>query len=514
MNAARLAVDSIEKFGEYTAVHFEGRSLSNIEQDTYAKKLAAVLLDHRVGPGDRVLVQMSNCPEVLAAFQAIWKIGAVIVPVTPQLGVREVRFLVENSETKIVITLPIFAQRLGEATQGIPTCEHLFIIGETDGPGAEDVRPLLESATPYETLHNRDDDDMALLLYTSGTTGRPKGVMLTHENLVSNHQAVADLDRFEERSNTLLALPLSHSFGVLMMNLISISGATASIHKKFVPRELVEAIETFKITRFGVVPTMLTGFINFADRDRYDLSSLETINSGGAILPKEVRVEFERLYDCRVIEGYGLSECAPTATSYHNDDTYRPGSVGKAIPGVKVTIQNAEGHTLPPGEQGEICIQGPNVMKGYWKDEEATRIALDGGWLRSGDVGYLNEDGYLYITDRIKDLIIKGGENISPREIEEAIHEHPAVAEAAVIGVPDPKYGENIWAVVATKPGADTTERELLEHTAKFVTKFKIPARVIFRDELPKNPTGKISKKDLRDEMKLLIETPAEASAS
>jgi len=491
MNAAQLALDSIDTYGEFTAIHCEGLSFSNLEQNDYAGRLARVLLDRGVRQGDRVVVQMPNSRDVLAAFQAIWKIGAVIVPVTPQLGVREVGHIISHSESKVAMTLPVFASRLEEATAQNTDFSRLLVIGECDSPRAtciDEGAPSVESVT---TLEDCGDDEMAMLLYTSGTTGQPKGVMLTHANLVSNHKAVGALDRLSPRSSTLLALPLSHSFGVLMMNLNYIFGVTASIHKKFDVRELMEAIQDLKISRFGVVPTMLTGFIDFEDREAYDYSSLESINSGGAILPNEVRVEFERLYDCRVIEGYGMSESAPTATGYHHEDTYRPGSVGKAIPGVTVTVVDESGDELPSGEQGEICIQGPNVMKGYWKDEAATAEALRGGRLHSGDVGYLDEDGYLFITDRMKDLIIKGGENISPREIEEALHEHDAVAEVAVIGVRDPVYGENICAVVALKPGAEATEEEIIEHAAKYVTKFKLPVRVLFVDALPKNATGK-----------------------
>ncbi len=501
MNAARLALDSMDEYGEFTAIHFEGTSHSNVEQNAFAGRLASLLQQHGVKPGDRVVVQMPNSREVLAVFQAIWKTGAVIVPVTPQLGVREAGYIVENSEAEIVLTLPGFAERAAGATKGIPRLRHLFVIGETSFEGTEDVRAEVAAAEPIETLCDRADDDMAMLLYTSGTTGRPKGVMLSHGNLVSNHRAVAKLERLAPRSSTLLVLPLSHSFGVLMMNLTYIFGASAAILKKFDPERVVQTIEEFRVNRFGMVPTMLTGLINCPEREHYDVSSLESINSGGAILPNEVRLEFERLYDCRVLEGYGLSESAPTATGYHNDDVYRPGSVGPAIPGVTVTIQDPEGNAMPTGEQGEICIQGPNVMKGYWKDGEGTREALRGGWLHSGDVGYMDGDGYVFITDRMKDLIIKGGENISPREIEEAIHEHPAVAETAVIGMPDAHYGETIWAVVTPKHSQTISEKDIVEHAARYVTKFKLPSKVVVMKELPKNSTGKISKKDLRDQL-------------
>jgi long-chain acyl-CoA synthetase len=246
---------------------------------------------------------------------------------------------------------------------------------------------------------------------------------------------------------------------------------------------------------------MLVHLINFPDREKYDLSCLEVINSGGAPLPNEVRAEFERLYKCRVLDGYGLSECAPTATSYHSKETIRPCSIGHPIPGVTVTIQDESGSILAPGQVGEICIQGPNVMHGYLKDDAATREALRGGWLHSGDIGYMDDDGYVFLTDRKKDLIIKGGENISPREIEEALYTHPAVREVVVVGIPDPTYGENIAAFVALKEGKSATEEELRAHCAAAVTKFKLPALILFRDDLPKNANGKLDRKILRREL-------------
>jgi long-chain acyl-CoA synthetase len=378
---------------------------------------------------------------------------------------------------------------------------HWLIIGESESDGFSNIYEAIAGADERDGHVDRADDDMAFLLYTSGTTGQPKGVMLSHSNIVSNHTALAQFKRMEERSSTLLCLPLSHAFGVMIMNLCSIFGATASIHRKFDTAEILEAIERYKVTRFSAVPTMLVRLINAPERERFDTSSLEVINSGGAILPNDVRLKFEELYQCKILDGYGMSESAPTACSYHASESLRPGSVGHPIPGVKVSIQNESGIELPPGELGEICIQGPNVMMGYLKDEDASRHALRGSWLHSEDIGYLDEDGYLFLTDRIKDLIIKGGENISPREIEESLYEHPAVAEVSVVGVPSNTYGEGICAVIAFAPGQKTDEESLREHLSKFITKFKIPSRFEFREELPKNANGKIDRKRLRKEV-------------
>ncbi len=499
MNAAQLALDSLDKFGDFDAFHFEGRAWSSLEHSAYSNRLATVLRDLGIRPGDPVMVVMPNCPEVLACFQAIWRIGAVIAPITPQLGERELAYVMEHSEAKAVITSGELADKIAAASQRASGSRLLFALGATDR--AADLSGAIETASPWESLVDCADDDLAFLLYTSGTTGHPKGVMLSHRNIVSNHTAVAKFERLKERDATILVLPLSHSFGVLIMDLCFIFGNKSSVHRRFEPEEICRAIEQYRVSNFSVVPTMLVRMLEFPARNRFDLSSLKIVNSGGAILPNEVRVAFEREFNCRVLDGYGLSECAPTACSYHSSETIRPGSVGHAIPGVTVTIRDEEGAILPAGERGEICIAGPNVMKGYLKDPEASARALQNGYLHSGDLGYVDADGYVFLTDRKKDLIIKGGENISPREIEEALYEHPAVTEVVIVGVPDARYGENIVAVIALKPGKSATEAELIAHAGQYVTKFKLPKRIVFKDALPKNANGKIDRKLLRAEV-------------
>lgn len=498
MNVGILSLESLEKYGEYTALHFEGKSYTNTDRNIYAGKMGAVLGDYGVKPGDHIVFMMPNSPDVTAGFQAAWKIGAVIIPVTPMLNAREVGYIIQHSESKVVVTTPILAQRLKDATAGNPEFKHLLVIGDTGVEGAVNIAPEIEAADPVTGLEDRAGDDLAMLLYTSGTTGHPKGVMLTHSNLLTNHKATASMSGVEPQTMFLSVLPLSHSFGVMTMNVGYILGSRAVLLSHFDSGQALKAIQDYKVERFAAVPTMLTYLVNFPDREKFDASSLKKVNSGGAALPNEVRLDFERLYNCEVNEGYGLSETSPTATGYPDGVKYRPGSVGKAVPGVEVKIFTLDGKELPPGESGEICIKGPNIMRGYWKNPEATADAMRGDWFRSGDVGYMDEGGYVYITDRTKDLIIKGGENISPREIEEAIHTHPAVAECAVIGLPSTKYGEEIAAVVVLKPGKSASEEEIQAHVAKYVTKFKIPSAVIFMPFLPKNPVGKILKKDLR----------------
>ncbi len=509
MNAAELAREGLEKYGDYPAFWFGDRLWSSREHAGYGARMATVLQAAGVQRGDRVPVIMPNCPEVLAAFQAVWKLGAAIVPVTPQWGAKEVGHVLDHSDAKLVITSPDLAARMAEARALAPRCTQILVIGATDVPGTRDITADIAAAQPYAGMADCAQDELAFLLYTSGTTGHPKGVMLSHHNILVNHRTVTSMGRLKERSQTVLMLPLSHSFGVLMMNVCYLTGCTATILPRFDVKQVLEIIHARRVTRFPVVPTMLVHLVNYPERQKYDVSCVESVNSGAAILPNEVRLQFERLYGCKVLDGYGLSECAPTASAYFFEDSTRPGSIGKPIPGVSITVQDADGNALPQGQAGEICIQGPNVMQGYWKNPEATRETLRGGWLHSGDVGYFDPDGYLYLTDRIKDLIIKGGENISPREIEDALYAHPAVAENVVVGVPDPVYGENIVAVVAFKPGQSAHEEDLRAHAAAHVTKFKLPARWVFVDVLPRNPNNKIDRKRLRQELKDVMSTAA-----
>ena len=504
-NVGLLSLENIERYGEYTSLRHDGRSYTNVRRDAYAGRLAAVLTDTGVSKDDIVVVMMPNSPEVTASFQALWKIGAVITPITPALTAREVRYLIENSGARAAVTTPPLAARLREAVDGLADFRHLLVIGETDVDGARNIENEIESASPVRTLADRSGEDLALLLYTSGTTGHPKGVMLTHENLLSNARGVAELNDVAHRTPVLHVLPLSHSFGVMTMNVGYVQGTTMILLARFEAARVVEAIQDYKVERMSVVPTMLTYLINFPQLSDFNVDSLNHVHSGGASLPNEVRVEFERLYGCGVKEGYGLSETSPTATGYRQEEPYRPGSVGRSIAEVQVCIMDDDNRRLAPGERGEICIQGPNIMRGYWKNEDATRQAMAGGWFHSGDIGIMDEDGFVFITDRKKDLIIKGGENISPREIEEAIHEHPSVAEVAVVALPDPIFGEEICAVVALKDGKSATEEEIKQQAATRVTKFKIPSQVLFVSDLPKNPTGKILKKVIRKQAAKLV---------
>lgn len=502
MNTTQLALDNLERFGEYTATYFEERSLTNVQNYRRACQLAQVLRAHGVKAGDRVVVMMLNSPEVAAAFIAIWKLGAVSIPVTPMWNAREVRYVLEDSGARVVVTSPELAARLKEAAASLPDFQAVLTIGASGVEGVCDIAAEFAAAEPYEPVADCQPDELALLLYTSGTTGNPKGVMLSHENLLFITDSCYENSQTIGPYRSVLVLPLSHIYGVLMLNLGYRYGTSSHILRQFDTKRVLQTIQDFKVQRMALVPTMLGYLINHPERAQYDVASLEQVNSGGAALAESVRLEFERLFGCRVVQGYGLSETAGALTGYQPEESYRVGSVGRALPSVELCIMDFNQQPLPPGQAGEICARGRNILMGYLNKAEATREAFADGWFCTGDIGYLDADGYLYITDRKKDLIIKGGENISPREIEEGLYTHPAVAEAAVFGVPDEVYGENIVAAIVLRPGHSLTETELKEYLGQYVTKFKVPARIEFLPSLPKNNSGKILKRTLKEQFR------------
>jgi long-chain acyl-CoA synthetase len=500
-NLARLELDNIERFGVYKRLHYEDRSFTNLEELRYAGALARVLEGYGVRRGDRVFVMMPNSPEMTAAFQAIWTIGGAIIPVIPQWTAGELVNILRGAEPAVALTIPALAPRIAQANAEVKVLKHLLVFGDSDIAQTVNIVEAVKTAPPVETPVDSMPADLAVLLYTSGTTGTPKGVTLTHENLGAAFDSTYRQNPNLERGAMLNALPLTHVYGVLAQNMAGRWGWDTVLFRQFDPAKALEAIERYRVRYLPCVPTMLMYLLQHPDRARRDLSSLSRIISGGAALPERLRKECERVFNCRVDQGYGLSESASVATGYEVERSYRTGSVGVASPGVEIRIVDDKNQPAPPRTNGEICLSGPNIMTGYWRDANATGEAIKDGWLHTGDIGYLDDDGYLFITDRKKDLIIKGGENISPREIEEALYLHPAVAEAAVIGLPHPVYGEEICAVLQLKTGLELGEDELRMHVSQYVTKFKIPGRVIFQPMLPKNMTGKILKYQIRAQL-------------
>jgi long-chain acyl-CoA synthetase len=343
-------------------------------------------------------------------------------------------------------------------------------------------------------------DGTAVLLYTSGTTGRPKGAELTHANLKTNVEVVLrNLIQMGDEDTILGALPLFHSFGQTCgLNCGVAAGARLTLVPRFDPEKALEVIERDRVTVFQGVPTMYTAMLHSDRKDEVDVSCLRLCVSGGSAMPGEVLRAFEDQFGCQVLEGYGLSETSPVASFNHPDRERKVGSIGTPIEGVEMRVVDENRQEVPQGEVGEIAIRGHNVMKGYWNRPDATAEAIDGeGWFYTGDMAYVDEEGYFFIVDRKKDLIIRGGYNVYPREVEEVLYEHPAVAECAVVGVPDEKMGEEIGAAVVVKPGEDASEDDLREYVKEQLAGYKYPRRVWFEDELPKGPTGKILKREI-----------------
>ncbi|MBI1847269.1 MAG: long-chain fatty acid--CoA ligase [Candidatus Rokubacteria bacterium] len=491
MNLAALGDDNVTTFGEYPALAFEGREITNVDQQRAANRLANALGRLGVGVGDRVVVMLPNCPEVTQAYAAILKLGAVIVPVVFLLSPEEVRHILAHSEARALVTSPELAAK-AEGWSG------LVVLVGGEAPGARNYEALVKPESDRFAMVDRARDDIAVILYTSGTTGQPKGVALSHHNLASNARAGASLYELDRAAWSLAVLPLSHSYGLTVMNAGNILGTRAVLLKWFNPEAVLEAIQRYHVQSMAGVPTMYVYLLNFPEAARFDTSSMRAWGSGAAPLPVEIVEPFEKKFGGALMEGYGLTEASPVVSAHRLSGERRLGSVGQPIPGVEVRILDDDDREVPGGEVGEVCVRGDNVMLGYYKMPEETARAIRNGWLHTGDVGKLDKDDYLYIVERKKDLIIRGGFNIFPREIEEVLYAHAKVAEAAVVGVRDPLMGEDVLAWVALKPGQHASAEEIMGFCQERLAKYKCPKQVRFVDALPKSPIGKILRKELR----------------
>ena len=499
-NVAYLEYANIERYGSYTRLHYEDRSYTNIEELQYAGRIARTLMARGIRPGDRILAVMPNTPELAATFQAVWTIGAVMVAVNPQWSVAELAYALNDSGSVAVLTVPALAAQIREAVTTTQMSPRLLCFGETDAADFENVATAIASALSECTPVDRAPSDIAMLLYTSGTTAQPKGVVITHQNIAAALEAVNCVNPLSPGLPILHALPMHHIFGALLVQLGNRWGFSSVLMRQFDPIAIFKAIQEHQIGYVMMVPTMLMYLLHHPERPKYDFSSLYRVITGGASLTEPLRLSFQQAFGCRVDQGYGMSETGFVAC-YGDHDTYRTGSVGSPCPGFEIRIVDEQGWTPPSPTVGEICIRGDSVTPGYWNDPAATGKTFRDQWFHTGDVGYLDGDGYLYITDRKKDLIIKGGENISPREIEETISLHPSVAEAAVVGIPDDKYGEEICAVIELRPGHAATGSEIREHAAGYIGKFKLPAQIVFQATLPRTATGKVNKQTIRQQL-------------
>ncbi len=467
--------------------------------DEASARVAAMLKSKGMQPGDRVGIMLPNVPYFPVAYYGVLRAGGIVVPMNVLLKARETAFYLKDPGAKIIFAWHDF---LDAAQHG------------ADEAGAEviNVKPgeiegEIFGHEPDFDIVDRADDDCAVILYTSGTTGTPKGAELTHGNLGSNVDTVLAMFEIADNDVVLGALPLFHSFGqTCSMNACIKGGGCLTLLPRFDPAKALEIFGRDKVTVFMGVPTMYGAMLHDPSRESADFEALRMAVSGGASLPVELMKAFEEAFGCIILEGYGLSETSPVASFNQPGQPRKPGSIGTPIPGVEMKVVGENGEDLPTGEVGEILIKGPNVMKGYWNRPDATEEVMDGDWFHTGDMARVDEDGYFFIVDRKKDLIIRGGYNVYPREIEEVIYEHPAVREAAVIGVPHDEFGEEVAAVIALKEGEDVDADTLRSYVKEQVAAYKYPRHVWFVDELPKGPTGKILKRE--------IDVPQEAKES
>jgi long-chain acyl-CoA synthetase len=494
---ATMLTETAAKHGDRTAFKLDDVELSYSMLDGASAHIAGLLKARGLEPGDRVGLMLPNVPYFPVVYYGILRAGGIVVPMNVLLKGREVQYYLGDSGARFLFVWHDFAEAAA-------------------GAGAEviEVKPgefeqLVGSQEPDTDVADRAADDTAVILYTSGTTGTPKGAELTHSNLRTNCSvSVQTLGDFTPEDILLGALPLFHSFGqTCTMNCAVLTGACVTMLPRFDPEKALEIIERDRVTIFQGVPTMYNAMLHANRAGSTDASCLRICNSGGAPIPVELIRGFEEKFGCAILEGYGLSETSPVASFNHLDKGRKPGSIGTPIEGVEMQVWDDDGNEVTQGEVGEIVIRGHNIMKGYWERPEATAEAIDrDGWFRTGDMAKMDEDGYFFIVDRKKDLIIRGGYNVYPREIEEVLYEHPAIQEAAVVGVPDEQLGEEVGAAIVLKKGESLEPDEIKAYVKEQVAAYKYPRKVWFVDELPKGPTGKILKRE--------IEVPEQVAAA
>ena len=509
MNIGKLLTKSARTFPENLAIAYGAKELTYAEFNARANRLANGLNKLDVQQGDNVAVLMYNCPEMLESMFASFKMGCGTIPINFRLHPREFAYIINHSEAKAVIISPEFSEALIDIRDDLPQVNYIISVSEAQDPFLDYETVLSAESDQFEEA-DVAPDDVAWLFYTSGTTGQPKGAMLTHRNLLGmTMNFYADMcPGFGPNDVALHAAPLSHGSGCYALPNIGKAAANVILEaKSFDPEQVLKTIERYRVTNMFAAPTMIKLLIDSPAADQYDHSSLKALNYGGApMLVEDLTQAMEKLGPC-LVQLYGQAESPMTITYLSHDDHVLDGdpdqmkrlaSAGIPRTDVEVKVFDADDNELPPGEMGEIVTRSDLVMKGYWRDPEATAETLRNGWLHTGDMGYIDECGYLFLLDRSKDLIISGGENVYPREIEEVIVQHPAVREVAVIGVPDPVWGESIKAVVSLVPGREVTEMELIDFCTDHIARYKRPKSIDFVEELPKNNYGKILKRELR----------------
>ncbi|WP_020406804.1 long-chain-fatty-acid--CoA ligase [Hahella ganghwensis] len=512
LNLATILDESAKNLPEKEAVVCGDIRLTFAQLRDTTNQIANGLIAAGIQPGDRIALSCPNLHFFPLAYFGIVKAGAVVVPLNILLSSQEIAYHLADSEAKGFICfegsqeLP-FGPRGWEAFNNSPHCQHFWLIDSgaalVSDTTVEHFSGLLENPATTTDVATQADDTV-VVLYTSGTTGKPKGAELTHANIFLNVVQFARLSHAQTEDNQLVVLPLFHTFGQTVQMCGSLyNGNKMVLIPRFEPQAVVDAMLKEKITVFCGVPTMYWALLHNVDisEDQVEQirSTLRLCGAGGSSLPLEIIKGFEAKFHVPILEGYGLSETSPVASFNLLDKPRKPGSVGMPIWGVDIRIVDTENQELPRGEKGEIIIRGHNVMKGYLNRPDATAEAIRNGWFHSGDIGYMDEEGYIFIVDRVKDMIIRGGYNVYPRELEETILEHPAISLAAVVGIPDDQYGEEVKAFVILNEGSNLTDEELISWCKERMAAFKYPRLVEIRESLPMTATGKILKRELKN---------------
>ena len=513
MNTPEFLLISSSICPDREAIIFEGNRWSFSDLADRSNRLANALAGMGVGQGDKVGMLQVNCNECIEVYFATAKLGATYVPLNFRARAEELEFMINFSESSALFLGQRYVKMVNSMREQIPGMKN-FVSVEGPAEGMLDYESVIAEGDPEEVFTDIDDNDTSILMFTAGTTGQPKGVMLTHDNLatyVLNNVSPADPD-IEEKN--ILTVPLYHIAGMQAVLAAVYGGRTLVVQRQFDPSDWMTLVETESVTRAMMVPTMLKQLMEHEEFPKRNLSSLQVITYGAAPMPVEVITKAIEVFPgTRFINAFGQTESASTITMLTPEDHViegtpgeraiklkRLGSIGRALGDTEVKIFDEEGSEQAVDEVGEIVARGPRVMKGYWKAEEATNSTIRNGWLYTGDIGYMDEAGYIFLSGRAKDIIIRAGENISPEQVEATLHSHPAIDEAAVIGVPDPQWGEKVRAIVALKAGAQASEADIIEHCRGQLASFKKPESVIFVDSLPRNPLGKVLKRVLREE--------------
>jgi len=510
VNVGDLLTEAAAQYPDKTAIIFRDQTTTYAEFDRRANQVANALMALGVQKGDRVGLLMHNIPLFMEGYYGILKAGAVIVPMNVLYKAGEVSYIMKDSGAKALLTFAPFAPVALAAAAEAPDLQHVIVAAPAEVPGAISWAQTIGAAPETPPNVEIGENDLAVLCYTSGTTGKPKGAMLLHGNLLANIQQNSDISQLKINSDDVvwLALPLFHIYGmnVGMNNTIRYGGAMLLV-ERFEPVATLEGIQKNRATVIFGAPPMFIAWAHVPNIRDYDLSSVRFISTGAAAMPVAVMTLFEELTGAPLSEGYGLSEAAPVLTTNAAGPLTKPGTVGPAIPGVEIKIVDENGNELPHGQMGELIARGANVMAGYWNLPQATSETLRDGWLYTGDLATEDDDGYFTIVDRKKDMILVSGYNVYPREVEETLYRHPAVADAAVVAYPDPYQGESVMAFIVRKAGQDVSAQDLIDYCRSQIAVFKCPRRVEFVEELPKNNTGKVLRRDLREKAQALQTT-------